>query len=84
MLRNETGDKTKRDKKLGLSRSLAWIQEKNFEDKFEVVRVIGCVRSRMLLLYHRCAPFFSRKALHIGGAPCAPHAPSKNDFFETE
>lgn len=24
-----------------LSRSLAWIQEKNFEDKFEVVRIIG-------------------------------------------
>lgn len=28
----------------GLSRSLAWIQETNFEDKFEVVKVIGYVR----------------------------------------
>ncbi|CAM9412546.1 unnamed protein product, partial [Laminaria digitata] len=35
------GNKTARGKKLGLSRSLAWIQEKNFEDKFEVVKVIG-------------------------------------------
>lgn len=32
-----------KDKSFGLSRSLAWIQEKNFEDKFEVVRVVGCV-----------------------------------------
>eukprot|EP00752_Nemacystus_decipiens_P009304 g8315.t1 len=30
-----------REKSVGLSRSLAWIQEKNFEDRFEVVRVIG-------------------------------------------
>lgn len=30
-----------KEKSFGLSRSLAWIQEKNFEDKFEVVRVIG-------------------------------------------
>lgn len=30
-----------KQKSLGLSRSLAWIQEKNFEDRFEVVRVIG-------------------------------------------
>lgn len=28
-------------KSLGLSRSLVWIQEKNFEDKFDVVEVIG-------------------------------------------
>lgn len=33
-----------KEKSFGLSRSLAWIQEKNFEDKFEVVRVIGYVR----------------------------------------
>lgn len=30
-----------REKSVGLSRSLAWIQEKNFEDRFEVVKVIG-------------------------------------------
>ncbi|CAM9178675.1 unnamed protein product [Scytosiphon promiscuus] len=30
-----------KEKSFGLSRSLAWIQEKNFEDKFDVVRVIG-------------------------------------------
>lgn len=35
---NTYGEKT-----FGLSRSLAWIQEKNFEDKFDVVKIIGCV-----------------------------------------
>lgn len=30
-----------KEKSVGLSRNLAWIQEKNFEDKFEVVKVIG-------------------------------------------
>ncbi|CAN0488066.1 unnamed protein product, partial [Ectocarpus sp. 12 AP-2014] len=34
------GNSTKQ-KSFGLSRSLAWIQETNFEDKFEVVKVIG-------------------------------------------
>lgn len=37
------GNSTKQ-KSFGLSRSLAWIQETNFEDKFEVVKVIGYVR----------------------------------------
>eukprot|EP00903_Cladosiphon_okamuranus_P012678 g11858.t1 len=33
--------KNGREKSVGLSRSLAWIQEKNFEDRFEVVERIG-------------------------------------------
>lgn len=49
-LRKEADSKTARGKKLGLSRSLAWIQEKNFEDKFEVVKVIGCVPASDVVL----------------------------------
>lgn len=49
---------------LGLSRSLVWIQEKNFEDKFEVVKVIGYARmiySEYILA--SCIQAFARKKM---------------------